>query len=170
MKKLIMFFVALMLFGELFAQVKPKHRASLGKNDIIVFLNKTNDIIKEAKKIVDEHKIYTGALLVAYNMQKQAIDSFKNGKIYTALNLSANARDFCYYSYVKNIQNDTPRDWHPGPKYKPFIKNTLTKVQITNMLKNMANPQAEVDIQTDSLEYLKPIYSTSKGKRRRTVF
>ena len=160
MKKLL--FLALVFFvGTLTAQVKPKHTVKpLTKADYVAFINKTNDIIKETWKIVQQTEVYTGALLVAKDMQKKSFDAFKNKELNKALTLSANAREFCYHAYVKNKQQPAPRDWHPGPKYRPFITKHFTKNEILNKLQQV-NKEDEKNFSPNDLT---DIDDNSKGK------
>lgn len=142
------FIIAALLFGLLsgdfvMAQQKkpvkpvPSTRAhavrknNARQNKVAVFINTTNDVIKEAEKALNTNNIRIGAFSRSAKLQKEAIHLFKKGDINAAMEKSYQARMLSLIVIRQNRIASKP-EWQPTDMEISILENLPNEQELKN--------------------------------------
>jgi len=151
MKKFVILFLGILLVTGAYAQKGKHQNKPVRKRDAALFLNKTNNIMKETGKILKQNQVYTGGLVAAKDFQEKAIKEFKNNKYQACVNDSYTARRLAFRAYKANTDKLPPQGWTLNRVEQHLVTIQITPQKLDEILAN-TNKDKEQNIDVDDLD------------------
>jgi hypothetical protein len=133
MKKKVLFLISVMLLSVVLNSNMA--HAQVNKVKARLFVNRTNIVMKYAREMVKQNKVYTGNLIKASAHQKLARDLFKEGKFKMAVFHSHRARSLAFEAIRAN-----------RAKVKPEMEISAAERDLVKDIPVAAQLDAEVSI------------------------